>query len=334
MNRKCAMFQSGITLLLSLILFVSCGSDPYQEGEKAFNNGKYSQAIIHYSKAKQNNPKDKNLDEKIALSIVLHGRKLYQRNHNIKTLAGNFERSRDFVPEDPSEQFKKQYSELLFELGQAYNQSKPNNDIQKEEFLNNSIAALEDAIFYNPDNDEANNLFDEIKASNFQKMLDKGINLYNQAKKERNYDLFFSAEYYLKKASNYNPFDEESKKYLVKTRKQTLKVLDSRAEMAIGVVEQKYLNKSLLLDLEIQNNKTEKLNLDVNLFSLVDSESNTYGLDKEMMEKLAKNALKNQSIAERQRAGGIIAFKTSGKKKIDYLMYTISDDEVVKKYFP
>ncbi len=325
--------QLSLTVFIALI-FVQCGSDPLEEAEKAFNKGDYSRAIVHYSEAKKQHPDRKSIDEKIAVSYMLHGQKLFQKTKNIKSFSKNFSRGAEFIPPEPAAEFKKKYSEILASLARAYLNTKPENDIQKEEFLNQAIDQLEEAIYQDPDNQQAIDMLDKIKSENFQKMLDKGRSFYKQAIREKNNDLFFSAEYYLKKARYFDPFSEESKKLLSKTRKKTLRVLDYRQDLAIAIVEQKWFKGTLLLDVEVENNTSNPVFVKAANFYITDTDGNRYELDGKMMKTLKVNVFKDQTVPVRKSVGGIIALKVAGKTDLEALHYRLDADKIFSKFFP
>ena len=56
---------------------------------------------------------------------MLKGQGLYSKTRNVRSFVGNFEIGQSYIPEQTTEEFKKQYSVLLFELGKAYNIAKP-----------------------------------------------------------------------------------------------------------------------------------------------------------------------------------------------------------------
>ena len=332
-----------IKILLSLaILFalslmtMQCGSDPAVEGEKAFESANYNLAIKHFLEARKSNPAEKQtFEEKIALSYMLRGKSLYERSQNVKSFSGNFEKSLEYIPENPSDYFKKEYSNILFALGSGYLQTKPENEIQKEEYLNKAIQYLEDALYNDENNTSADSLLERIKADNFQKMLNKGNDFYSKAQKTKNGDHYITAEYYFQRASYFDIHNDEAKKMLAKTRAKTLSVLNNREDFAMAIADMNRQSNSLILDLTIKNYATSPVDIDINKFELVDLDGKTYPPDKKMMEsKFKGKIMKNQKLAELKFADGIIVFSIPSKVKIDYLGYRLYEDETVKKYFP
>jgi len=317
-------------------LTIQCGSDPAVEGDKAFESANYNLAVKHFLEARKQNPAEKQtFDEKIALSYMLRGKTIYEKNHNIKSFSGNFEKSSNYIPEKPSDNFKKEYSKILFALGSGYLESRPENEIQKDDFLNKSIQYLEDALYNDENNTSAESLLAKIKVDNFEKMLKKGNDFYTKAGKTKNGDHYITAEYYFQRAAYFDIYNDEAKKMLSKTRKKTLSVLNNREDFAMAVADMSRQKKSLILDLTIKNYATSPVSIDVKNFELVDLDGNTYPLDTgTMTSKFKGKSMKNQKLAELKFADGIIVFSIPSRVSIDYLGYRLNEDETVKKYFP
>jgi hypothetical protein len=318
------------------LLIIQCGSDPAVEGDKAFESANYNLAVKHFLEARKQNPAEKqSYEEKIALSYMLRGKTLYETSHNIKSFSGNFEKSSEYIPENPSDYFKKEYSKILFALGNGYLKSQPENEIQKEDFLNKSIQYLEDALFSDENNVSADSLLAKIKVDNFQKMLSKGNDFYSKAGKTKNGDHYITAEYYFQRAAYFDIYNDEAKKMLSKTRKKTLSVLNNREDFAVAIADMSRQSQSLILDLTIKNYATSPVSIDIKNFELVDRDGNTYKMDTGTMEsKFKGKSLKSQKLAELKFADGIIVFSIPSKISIDYLGYRLNEDETIKKYFP
>lgn len=330
-------FPQFVTFLIAasfLIVLLGCGGNPYEDGMNAMQKGDYNLAIKHFSEAKKATPNDKIVLEKLAQAYMLRGEELYGKTKNLNSFTGNFTKGEEFIPSDPSAEFQVEYSKLLFNLANAYQNTSPENDVQKEEFLNKTIAALESAIGYNPDNSEAEQLLNKIKSDNFSEILDKGKRLFAQAKKENNKDLYFTAEYYFKKANNFDPDNKDAASYLSKTRKQTLDVLDVGQDFALAIPDNQYDKGSYIFDIYVQNNSPDPVNIKHTNFIVIDKDGNSYPLDKDMMVKLSSKLIPEKSLTDRKINNGLLVFKTKKKIDIDYIGYKLSEDKIVKKYFP
>jgi len=317
-------------------LAIQCGSNPAVEGDKAFESANYNLAVKHFLEARKQNPAEKQTyDEKIALSYMLRGKSLFEKNHNIKAFSGNFEKSSEYIPQNPSDYFKTEYSKILFALGNGYQEASPENEIQKEDYLNKSIQYLEDALYNDENNSSAESLLAKIKVDNFQKMLNRGNDFYAKAGKTKNGDHYITAEYYFQRAVYFDIYNDEAKKMLSQTRKKTLSVLNNREDFAMAVADMSRQPNSLILDLTIKNYATSPVSIDIKKFVLVDLDGKNYPLDTQMMDsKFKGKSMKDQELAELKFADGIIVFSIPNKVSIDYLGYQLQEDVTVKKYFP
>lgn len=328
---------SSILTIFVLIIFIlsQCGINPAEEGEQAFQKGNYNLAIKHFLEARKQDPSNNIINEKIALAYMYRGEELFSKTKNIKSFSGNFEKSNDFIPENPSVEFKENYSKILYSLAKGYNDSNPQNDIEKEEFLNKSITYLEEATFQDELNSQAAELLEQIKSENFQKMLDKGKDFHNKARKQGKNDLYFTAEYYFKKAAYFDIHNEEAKKLLSKTREKTLSILNIQEDLAIAIADYAWESNAMILDLVLHNYGMNPIDIDITKFELVDLEGNSYSLNKSIMKKkFANKSLKSNKLAEMKSIEGYIVFSVSNKTKIEYLGYTLNAEKTVKKYFP
>jgi hypothetical protein len=329
-------FTYGSLSCLLLLFSFNCGSDPAAEGEKAYQAANYNLAIKHFVEAKKANPEQKSqFDEKIALSYMLRGQKLYDRTKNVKSFSGNFEKALDFLPDEPTLEFSTEYSKILLAIAQAFMNTKPENEIQKEEYLNKSINYLEDALVNDANNTEASELLDKIKADNFQKMLNKGKEFYTRAGRTKNNDYYINAEYYFKKAAYFDIHNEEASTLLSKTRKKTISILDNREDFAMAIADMNRMKENCILDLTIKNYSTNPVDLALNKFEIVDKNGNSYSVNEKMMnEKFKDKKLSNQKLGELKLAEGYIIFSIPKNVNIEYLGYTLNDEETIKKYFP
>jgi hypothetical protein len=321
-------------LAVFAILNLYCGSNPGEEAEKAFQSGNYSMALKLYLEAKVKNPQDQSLNEKIALTFMYRGQELYQKSNNIKSFSGNYDKAVTYIPENPGEEFKKSYSKMLLSLAQGYLDSKPQNDIEKEDFLNKAISHLEDAMYHDETNTGAESLLTKVKSDNFQKMLDQGKELFRQAEKQKNNDHYFTAEYYFKKANEFDIYNPEAKNLLSKTRERTITLINVKDDLAIAIGD--YANKAgeLIIVVVLRNHMTEPVSIDVNNFVLADIEGNTYALDKNTMDsKYASTKMKSGNMASGDREGWLV-YKVPANIKLEYLGYKLDNGQVLKKYFP
>jgi hypothetical protein len=148
--------------------------------------------------------------------------------------------------------------------------------------------------------------------------------------------MYFSAEYYFKKAAYFDLHNEEVKALLSATRKKTLPVLNYRDDIALAIAETKRNKDKLILDIRIKNYLTDPFEVNIENFQIFDLEGNIYKIDQAWMAKnLGKNSLKNTKLDQNKTfVDGIIAITIPRKIKPEYLSYKIDDSKESKKYFP
>ena len=331
--------KTNITVILFLFfsfILIRCGGNPEADGNEAYKRGEYKQAIAFYTQVKKSQPQNTTINEKIALSYMHYGKKLYDKRHNLKAFAGNFEKGESFIAAaETSEQFKKEYSTLLYQLAKAYYETNPTNEIQREQFFVKTLDYLDQALLNDMENAEADSLLSSIKRDHFQKMFDKGLSFYKQARKEKNNgDLYLSAEHYFSRAVSFNPDHEEARKYLKKTRKETLSILDYSSPFALAIAATTYKGGSFLIDFTGVNNSGEDLVFDPSKLVIIDDVENEYHFDKAETEQYKNGLTEVVTIKARDRVDGVLVYPLSKKTKLSRIQYEMPDGYVVKKYLP
>jgi major membrane immunogen (membrane-anchored lipoprotein) len=327
--RKVVLF--GVALVL-----LSCGGKSSDDAANAFENGNYKLAIQLYSEALQNDPANTHYKERIALCYMYRGLEYFNTTGNVKSFSGNFEKALEFIPEQTSQEFKQIYSDMLFRLSDAYISAKPQNEIEREDFINKAITDLNEALNQNPGNHAADSLLIKIKMDNFEKMFEKGKKFYTEAEKTGKEELYFSAEYYLKEAAEFDAHNDEVKKLLSKTREKSLPLINVNDDIALAIGDYTYQNNQLIIDLRIQNFLTNPLQVDVDKFELVGADGRIYSPDKETMAgKLKSKSMRNTTLDQKKNyLDGLLVFPVSKNVKLDYLTYRADQTRVTKKYFP
>jgi len=313
-------------LLLGISLFlISCGGNPEAEGDQAYANGKYSQALNYYLEVKKSQPQNAKVDEKIALCYMLRGLDLYKKRHNIKAFAGNFEKGQEFIPEkNLSGTFKKEYSKLLYELAVAYHQAKPSNEIQKEQYFTHTLDYLDEALAYDENNAQAEQTLQQIRKENFHQTFNKGMEFFKRAKKERNNsDLFLTAEYYLKRAVSFMPENKEAQKNLRLVRKKTLSVLDLNMDLPFAIADRQYSGKYLLLAFTALNNSGEPFTFEPAQIKVYTFDGKAVGIDADFTAKFKDGITNAVQLAPRKRLDGTLAFRIPKSVKIEYVGYEL-----------
>ena len=327
-----------LVFLIILSLFVQCGKNLEAEGDNAYAHGKYNQALTFYLKVKKNQPNNARLDEKIALTYMQRGRQLYKLRKNVDAFQLNYEKSKQFIPKDSlSENFKKEYSKLLYDLALAYYNATPQNDIQKEKFFNLTLDYLEKALEYDYNNTQADAKLAEIRTANFQKYFNKGKEYYRRALKDpKNTNLFLSAEAYLLQAVRMDENNPDAQKLLSKVRKKTMAILDISQDLplALAIGGQKYQNGNLVLSITVFNNTIDPYAIDPNRFHLYDRDENEYSVNLKATDAYSKGLTKAETIPPKKDANWVIVFTIKKSAHPDRLIYETEDGLEIGKYFP
>jgi len=320
--------------LISALLF-NCGGNPEEDGDKSYAEGKYVQALSYYLQVKKSDPKNPKINEKIALSYMQKGLILYNKTHNVESFAGNFEKGENFIPDsETSPQFDDGYSEMLHQLAKAYRQAKHSNEIQKEQYFTKTLDLLDLSLAYSPDNKEAENTLAEIKAENFEQTYQKGMRFLKQAKKEKNADLYLTAEHYLERSVFFDPENQEAQKNLKLVRNKTLTVLDMDSDFPMAVADKQYSGGFLLIAFTALNNSGEQMEFDPQKISLLDVNDQVIPLDLTQTEKFDDGLAKKMTLPARKQIDGTLAFVIKKSVKIAAIHYELSVEKQVIKSFP
>ncbi len=324
-----------ITMLFISALLIQCGGNPEQDGDQAFAQQKYNQALSYYLQAKKADSGNQKINEKIALSYMNKGKQLFAKTHNVESFAGNFEKGENFIPEtETSPEFDTQYSAMLHELAKAYRQAKPANEIQKEQYFTKTLDLLDLALTFNPDNSAAEKTLADIKSENFKHTYEKGMRFLKQAKREKNPDLYLTAEHYLKRAVFFNPDDKKAQSNLKAVRKKTLAVLDMDMDFPFAIADKQYKDGRLLLAFTALNNGGETMEFDPLKLILVTSDDQEISLDVAYTEKFDNGLTKKMTLEPRKQIDGTLVFAVKKSRRIISLNYPLSEDKQVRKYFP
>jgi len=324
-----------IAMLLIGAFMIQCGGNPEQDGDQAFSQKKFNQALSYYLQVKKTTPNNPKIDEKIALSYMHKGLQLFTKTHNIESFAGNFEKGENLIPEtETSPEFDTQYSGLLHELAKAYRQAKPANEIQKEQYLSRTLDLLDLALTYNPDNSEAEKTLADIKSENFKHTYEKGMRFLKQAKREKNPDLYLTAEHYLKRAVFFNPDDEKALSSLKSVRKKTPAVLDMDMDFPFAIADRQYKDGRLLLAFTALNNGGETMEFDPQKLVLITPDDLEITLDIAYTEKFDNGLTKKMTLEPRKQIDGTLAFAIKKSRRIISLNYPLTEEKQVRKYFP
>ncbi len=326
-----------IFILFFAVVLWQCGSDPMAEAEQAFQNGDYTKSIRLYTALKKEQPMySKAIDEKIALSYMFRGKELYDKTRNVQSFAGNIERAAEFIPGSPSEEFKRLYSKILVALADAYMNTVSANDMEKESNLNEAFVNIKNAQSLDTANVAADSLMEKFLRDNFEDMKAKAYNSYAKAQKMRDVDYYFISEYYVKKASDYNPNDQDLLSLLNKIRQRTISVLNYRDQVSLAIADMRQQKMQLIFDVTVKNYLPTPVNLNVDRFRLVGASGESFPMDTDMMNIFLKGkSLENQVLNDaKPMADGLLVFKVPPGTKLAYLEYRYDNKNSSRKYFP
>ena len=323
---------------LFALVIIQCGTNYEAEGENAFNNKNYTSAINYYKQALPNSLNKEGVREKLALSYFYRGEELFNATRNLKAFTGNFEQAEKYIPQYPNEDFIKEYSRILFELGKAYSVSKPKNEIEEDEYYTNSLVMLNDAFYMDSTNTDAAELIVKIQDDSFKKLLETATKYYNNANRTGKVDLFLSAEHYLKTAANYKPNDPGVVNLFRKIKKKTLAVLNFRDGVSIAVSKFGPEKDGIVMKLTIKNYLAKTVNLELGRLMLIARDGMRYGVDEDAMrvrKLFGENILENTTLdSNKPYVEGEIVFDAPQDTKIAYLSYKFGRRQESRKYFP
>jgi len=323
--------------LLSILILMHCGTDYAQEGIKAFQNNDYSEAIKHFTLALKEDSTNRSYDEMICISYLERGKELFKNTRNLKALDGNFKKSQKYLPLNQSKEFKDTYTDMHVFIAKAYITARASSKDEKELNFEHALDAVKTALTLDSTSTTAESLLVSLKESHFQGLIDKGKNLYNKARRTRNPDLYFMAEYYLKEAQKFESNNSQINNLLQKITKQTLPVLNYREGIALAVSDLVRERKAILMTLSIKNYTSQKINMVLTNFTLVDNQGEVYPVNEHEMRKreLFGEACLTDTVlnSANPSASGIIAFNAPKNIEIAYVNYKIDHKRTSRKFF-
>ena len=226
----------------------------------------------------------------------------------------------------------------MYTIGQAYNAAKPKNDGEKEDFFSKAVNSLKESLIQDSTNTEAATLLSEIKQNKFQGLIDKGKEFYQKGVNTGNVNYYFTAEYYLKQAMEFESANKEILTYLKKVEKKTLSVLNYRDGLSIAILKREYQKDDLVIYIAIRNYLNEKVDLNLSNFKLVDKngESHTiYAKGMKVQELFGLKVLPDTTLSSNHpEIDGILVFNLPEKPELAYLSYQIKKNQEARKYFP
>lgn len=316
-----------------------CGSDPSGEALTAYHEKDYSTAIRLFKEARTVNKSDTLFQDQLALSYLYRGKDLYEKTRNLDAFTGNYKQAAEYIPEDRSQAFRKQYSQLLRDLAEAYRQTKPSTDLEKETYFDQSVNMVKLAIKEDSTNQDAIALLADIKQEHFEGLINKAKDLYNSAAQKGQLDLFFVSEYVFNQAAALESGNPVITDYLKRIKSNTLDVLNYRDGVALAVTGQRHSRSRLSLEVSIRNYLPTPLSMKLDHFKVVDMDGNdSFAIDRKAMKQnklLGKTVLEDMVLdANNPIAEGNLVFEVPENVEIRYIAYRYNGNEESRKYFP
>jgi len=330
------LIKTAVSILICFCLF-QCGSNPLEEGSKAFENQQYSQAIEFFNQVWTADIPEGEYAEMLALAYLYRGEQVYDRTKNIDAFQLNFDMAEKYISGNTSEEFNKKYVELLLKLAESYSKAGSQNSelYQKHSIMQSKYLGL--ALEYDSTNTAVIDAIEEMKKNNFQKNLEAAKRLYSKGKKKGEKDLFLSAKIYLQKAAEYNSKDTEVIKLKSRLRTALLPVLETSDGISMAAVKSLKKENHLILMLAVENYQKSAVKIKPENFKLTDSRGSKYLIDPEEMklyEFLGQQCLKSTTLDKQSSyTDGLLVFNVPQDAAISYLSYCSGDDELSRKYF-
>ena len=269
---------------------------------------------------------------------MYRGEELYQKTRNVKAFNGNFEKAGQYLPINPSPDFNKEYGKMLLSLAKAYHSARPKDEEEAELFHENALRRVKQALAIDSTDSAADSMLAQLKVDYFQNLVDKGEELYKKAGRTGNADLYFTAEYYLKEALEFEPDNNKINNLLNKIVQKTLPVLNYREDVSLAVAGFIRERKAIIMTLSIKNYTSMDVPLNLLNFKLVDRDGNKYNVNEEEMKKrelFGETSIKNTVLnPNNPSASGIIAFDAPKEVIIAYVEYHLTNQKSVIKRFP
>jgi tetratricopeptide (TPR) repeat protein len=325
-------------ILISFLCFllINCGGDKSVDAEQAFLKGDYTTAIEGYLQVHQKDTTNQRVNERLALAYMYRGQELYKKTNNLSSFARNFDQGVKFIPVEPSTEFRRIYSQILFQLGGGYYKARPANAIEKEDFLNKTMTMMHQALDMDSTNVNAQNVLDEIKLNNYQKIVDKAKSIFDRAQKTNDINSYFEAETNIRKAQSMNGTTAEMRRMLSIIHAKTLGVLNYEDGLALAVYKNEFSSGKVILTLAIKSYLSYPVTLSLDNFVLADYRGTMYNVDKEIMARDFNMSGVRQVTLDRQNdyTDGSLVFSIPDSVHLDYVGYRISAGRISKKFFP
>jgi tetratricopeptide (TPR) repeat protein len=331
-----------LTILVSMLILVSCGSDPEAEAAELIDAKQYVGAINVYKKAMKEAPEKADLyASKITYLTLKNGASLYESRVAKKPSAAvsafelNYNKAIEAMPEEVAVEVKKDIAQLLLEFSEAIYKAEPSNSIKAAEYERLLIESLEHAASLEPDNADIKERMDKIYQEKFETALSKGDKYYSEGSRRNGYP-YIQAEFYYAKALKFMPEDEELAKKLANTRKKTISLWDPDLNFIFAIVQTKRFKQlgHIVLAYSIKSNVQEPVDFSPANFVVHLKDGNTIGYDAEVNKEYSDQALKDKTLKDFDEIDGVIAYAHKGTiEDFEKVVYTDANGNTYEKYF-
>ncbi len=323
-------FRHLLFFVLSMALLFGCSSDPVQEGDQAFQKGRYGPALKYYKTAYQAGTQTPELKEKMARAALNLGMKLYQQRRVIKALEARINEAENYLSGSaPSDSMNRALSEAYLMLAGAYDYERAENFIQKRKFFEAALENYRKAIALDSANTKARKAAREFQEKYFAKYFQKGLELFKAAKKDKaNY---FSAEYYFEKAYRMAPEHEEANDYLKRTRKAALPLLNLHQAFPFAISDKLEKPNWLAFYIFLQNNTLKKDTVSAaNFYLITEAGDEIQGQSSSQFSK----PFQTQPLESGAEAKGVVTFAIKAGQKPVKIVYREGNKVQSFKYLP
>ena len=326
MTRRFLYLMSSILILMAA---QGCTSDPIEQGDKAFQEGKYAQAIKFYLEAKKEHAGGQELNEKIAIAYFKLGEDFYKKRKVLSAFNAKVNEGLQYLPDTLSEHSQKLLSDVHLSLARAYMNTQPENIIQKRQFYDNAQKHIQKALSYNPDNSAAQAEWQKFIEANFTEMYEKGKRYFKQGKKSKSDYLI--AEFYLNRAVQLKPDHPEASKLLKEARKRSLNLLDMDQDLPFAITDRVKKENTLSFLIVLTNNTDQPHPVSAANFYLI---SKSGVAVKGYSSKMFKNSLTTGKLPSGKEKEGVVSFDIKPGETYVRIEYRLDDNVMGYKNLP
>lgn len=306
------------TFIFSMML--SCGGDPIQKGDEAFEKSEFLDAQKYYEQALNNNPNDNTIKEKLMTTYFRTGENYYEAKKLITAFEGQVKQGFGYLPEPLSDSLKGELSRVLVKLAVAFKETLAENEFEKKKFTDKAIHYLNEAMKYDSTNESVFKNLESIKNEEIENIIKKG-ELYLEASEDKS-ENYFVAENYFLDALQLDPSNQKAAKNLKLTRNKTLTIYNYKQFAPLKIMKQSWIGELLVFEIKIMNNTNRAMDLKGDGFYLSATDGSKLGgffSEEFSMPYITKK------LPSGNEASGVVSFETQRDKRYVRLEYQGGD---------